>query len=484
MDADDSEPRFIISVVDPTNVWGLVSDVLLSRLPFRHVHLKNKFGNLVPISELHVQYLNNDDALLRKRRPHAKQPVTWFRNPYALLVLVSGDSVEEYKQNVRDGLRRLLDPPVDPLGGPVEWIIVYVRPSTIDALSKGPSKVFAALRNDFSTRRRERCMRLDFSGGLVTGVDDLERQLRDAVKSTFEARAAAYDEEVRRLMAMRKAEGWSFSTLFLVKDSLAAMLEAAGCLEDALREYSELEACYSEAIANGGALAAHPFGGDEPGDDQACLLTAAWREMRGSVHERGAVPQFRFRQFLFACQARILLKLQRPTEVADRGMKFVAAFGELLADAQLPPQLREAWAFSACMSLVIALARLAPGASPSTSPSLGPTVSDAGHQLSTAATLAERLGRPLQRSASAGNIGDSPERKSRPVNGSASPSARSVASTSTAAPSEASDGSSLRLDALRAQRPVTLPQRPSRLDPSADRSRLGNAGTYLYLQPL
>lgn len=59
-------------------------------------------------------------------------------------------------------------------------------------------------------------------------------------------------------------------------------------------------------------------------------------------------------------------------------MKFVAAFEELLAEAQLPPQLREAWSFSACMSLVIALARLAPGASPSTSPSLGATVSDAG----------------------------------------------------------------------------------------------------------
>ena len=58
------------------------------------------------------------------------------------------------------------------------------------------------------------------------------------------------------------------------------------------------------------------------------------------------------------------------------------------------------------------------------------------NQLSTAAALAERLGRPLQRSASAGNIGDSPERKGRPVNGSVSPSGRSVASTSTAAPSE------------------------------------------------
>jgi hypothetical protein len=54
---------------------------------------------------------------------------------------VSGDSVDEYKQNIRDGLRRLLDPPVDPLGGPVEWVIVYVKPSTVDHLSKGPSKV-------------------------------------------------------------------------------------------------------------------------------------------------------------------------------------------------------------------------------------------------------------------------------------------------------------------------------------------------------
>ena len=151
-------------------------------------------------------------------------------------------------------------------------------------------------------------MRVDFTAGQVTGVDDLERLLRDALKATFEARAAAYDEEVasvqllrssrppsdaqphlcrpscwrcflspqdvsacppstcppgvhsdetpcpgdctyrlqdyearcawlmmrllgdqvRRLMAMRQAPGWQFATLFLVKDSLAAMLQAAG----------------------------------------------------------------------------------------------------------------------------------------------------------------------------------------------------------------------------------------------------------------
>jgi hypothetical protein len=68
-------------------------------------------------------------------------------------------------------------------------------------------------------------------------------------------------------------------------------------------------------------------------------------------------------------------------QVADRGLKFVAAFGALLEDAQLPPLFREAWAFSACLALVIALARLAPGAAtaaPSTPSSpLMTTISDA-----------------------------------------------------------------------------------------------------------
>lgn len=61
-------------------------------------------------------------------------------------------------------------------------------------------------------------------------------------------------------MAGRQEAGWRFSTLFLVKDSAGMMLESAGLLDDALREYAELEACYSEALATGGALTGVPFG--------------------------------------------------------------------------------------------------------------------------------------------------------------------------------------------------------------------------------
>lgn len=61
-------------------------------------------------------------------------------------------------------------------------------------------------------------------------------------------------------MGGRQSPGWQFSTLFLVKDSLAVMLESAHMAEDALREYSELEACYLESLAQGGPLSQQPFG--------------------------------------------------------------------------------------------------------------------------------------------------------------------------------------------------------------------------------
>ena len=60
-------------------------------------------------------------------------------------------------------------------------------------------QVFEALRHDFNTRRRERCVRLDLppgGRGSIAGLEDLERFLKDAVKASYEARQGAYEEEV------------------------------------------------------------------------------------------------------------------------------------------------------------------------------------------------------------------------------------------------------------------------------------------------
>ncbi len=73
-------------------------------------------------------------------------------------------------------------------------------------------------------------------------------------------------------------------------------------------------------------------GGSDPGDDVAQLLSATWRRTRHAMIETGMVPQFQFRQFLFACQARILMKLNRHVEVraCKREMPFLSALVGLI----------------------------------------------------------------------------------------------------------------------------------------------------------
>ena len=44
------------------------------------------------------------------------------------------------------------------------------------------------------------------------------------------------------------------------------------------------------------------------------LLTSSWRDTRRAVLKHGSIPEFTFRQYLFACQADVLLKLARPQE--------------------------------------------------------------------------------------------------------------------------------------------------------------------------
>ncbi|GFR46524.1 hypothetical protein Agub_g8110, partial [Astrephomene gubernaculifera] len=231
-------------------------------------------------------------------------------------------------------------------------------------------------------------MRVAGGGGggvVVQGLDEFESGLRECVRSSFEARQAAYMAEVQRLANERRDPGWSFSSLYLVKDSLALLLEGCGLAADAYKEYVELEAAYQETLdrqrsspapahapapgggASGGLegmgsgdCADDEFGAGGEGADVASLISASWRVTRRCVLKRAAIQEFRFRQYLFASQARLLLRLGRPVEVAERGLRFIAATaaelgqreGRAGAQGGVRPLLKEAWTFSACMAVI------------------------------------------------------------------------------------------------------------------------------------
>jgi len=152
------------------------------------------------------RYVPANDQVLQRLQQNAGSPVTWFRQPYASLVLISCEDADAYKLNFRLQLRAMVDPEVrSPLAA--EPVFVYVRPPALDPQSKGPGRALDAMRRELGSRRRERIVRIDppyqpdggASGNFaLEGLDELIAALREAVRTTLSARAAAYDMEVRR----------------------------------------------------------------------------------------------------------------------------------------------------------------------------------------------------------------------------------------------------------------------------------------------
>jgi len=268
--------------------------------------------------------------------------------------------------------------------------------------------------NNSGRKKWDRCIRVDPplpgspAGTPVSGVQDLINALVAAVQSCFSARAIAYDQEARRLLASRLEPGWSISTLHLVKDSAAAMMESAGLLDDALREYLELEVAYQETettrhngndnnnnVVEGSSVAATaggngeatttmtssstttiapatPFGWKSSArdieEDEAAQMWVSWSQSRKAAASAGDVgpPPFVLRQNIFACQTRLLLKLHRFTEVLERGIAFISSFSAALdsnsgsnnkaaGGGEVPSGGTHAWVFSASLSLATAV---------------------------------------------------------------------------------------------------------------------------------
>ncbi|PQM39566.1 trafficking protein particle complex II-specific subunit 130 homolog [Prunus yedoensis var. nudiflora] len=99
------------------------------------------------------------------------------------------------------------------------------------------------------------------------------------------------------------------------------------------------------------------FGGVDHGDDQAALINSGNKPLTQIVQD-DSFREFEFRQYLFACQSKLLFKLNRPFEVAARGYSFIISFSKSLAVHEniLPFCMREVWVITACISIVNATA--------------------------------------------------------------------------------------------------------------------------------
>ncbi|XP_057797285.1 trafficking protein particle complex II-specific subunit 130 homolog isoform X2 [Salvia miltiorrhiza] len=342
--------HIVLSVEDVSDLWPTVKKGFEERLPFKRASLNNKTRNPVLVDELPAEFILTTDARLRSRFPQ-EQSLFWFREPYATIVLVTCEDLDEFKNILKPRLKLIVQ------NEEREWFIVFVSkaPAHNDQASKMAKKVYAKLEVDFSSKKRERCCKLDIHGPDPNFWEDLEAKVMECIRNTLDKRIQFYEEEIRKLSEQRFMPVWNFCNFFILKESLAFMFEIAHLHEDALREYDELELCYLETVNMAGKQ--RDFGGVEKGDDQATLLDPGKKTLAQIVQD-DSFREFEFRQYLFACQAKLLFKLKRPFEVASRGYSFIISFSGALAlhESMLPFCMREVWVITACLALIGATA--------------------------------------------------------------------------------------------------------------------------------
>ncbi|KDP38926.1 hypothetical protein JCGZ_00683 [Jatropha curcas] len=342
--------HIVIAVEDVSDLWPNIKERFEERLPFKRACLNNKTRNPVFVESLPAEFILTTDARLRSRFPQ-EQSLFWFREPYVTVVLVTCEDLDEFKTILKPRLKLIVQ------NDEREWFIVFVsraHPSN-DNATKMAKKVYAKLEVDFSSKKRGRCCKFDFHGPEANFWEDLESKIMECVRNTLDRRVQFYEDEIRKLSEQRFMPVWNFCNFFILKESLAFMFEMAHLHEDALCEYDELELCYLETVNVAGKQ--RDFGGIDHGDDRAALLNPGNKPLMQIVQD-DSFREFEFRQYLFACQSKLLFKLNRPFEVASRGYRFIISFSEALTlhETMLPFCLREVWVITACLAIINATA--------------------------------------------------------------------------------------------------------------------------------
>ncbi|XP_015111919.1 trafficking protein particle complex subunit 10 [Diachasma alloeum] len=347
--------RSIITYAGDEALFSTIENNLLQAIPLESVEWRRSFGRPIKQIKLNASFVQfSRDVLPTEKDWHL------IKHPILHIYWSECSDLDVYKLNVKDDI----DSWLKILGqyGIQDWMIVIVETYDIKKTNKliPRTTVLDKIRSDFAAKHGDRCLSVinpiksesrsaESWRGLITRIRHLTLTAYDKTLSKFE-------ETIREQRERRNDLSWNFCRYFLLQEELAFVLEMLGVYDEALVQYDELDALFTQFVLNSDV-------GETPawlGTFQSPLNTWAGVKLDNPVsHLRTLIAEctcslLDLRSYLFSRQCAMLLLLNKPWEAAQRCLSFVYnTLSELkILEVQRPKGSVECWAFLSALEVL------------------------------------------------------------------------------------------------------------------------------------
>ncbi|XP_076177740.1 SIDL trafficking protein particle complex subunit 10 isoform X2 [Ptiloglossa arizonensis] len=350
----DNKP--IITYAGDEKLFSSMENGLLQAIPEETAEWRRSFSRPIKSVKLGATFVpfSKDILPTEKDRHLIKQPI--FHIYWS-----ECSDVDTYKTSVRDDidswLKTLMQYQIQ------DWMIVIVETYDIKKTNKllPRTTVLDKIRSDFASKNGDRCFSVINSvkseirsaeswRGLVTRIRHLMLVAYDKTLSRFE-------DIIREQRENRNHPNWNFCHYFLLQEELAFVLQMLGLYDEALVQYDELDALFTQFVLNSNVgdtpiwlnlfqTPLNNWGGVNLSNGTNHHLRHLLAECKASLLD--------LRSYLFSRQCAMLLALNKPWEVAQRCLSFVHnTLSELrILEVQRPEGSIECWSFLCALEVL------------------------------------------------------------------------------------------------------------------------------------
>lgn len=352
------ENKPIVTCAGDQALFTSLYATLAQQLPREPMEWRRTYGRAPKMIHLEANFVQFKEELLPKE---GNKALLTF--PFLHIFWTDCCDTEAYKGSVKEDMMRWQNSLRT--HGSADWVIIVVENNETKKKNKTNilprSSIVDKIRSDFCNKQNDRCVvltePLKDSSRSQESWNALLLKLRTLLLMSFTKNLGHFEDDMRTLREKRTQPGWSFCEYFMVQEELAFVFEMLQQFEDALVQYDELDALFTQYVLNFGAGDTANWLGS------FCAPVRCWNGLllrrpidmeKRDLIQRGEASLLDLRSYLFSRQCTLLIFLQRPWEVTQRALELLHnCVQELrLLEVSVLEGALDCWVFLSCLEVL------------------------------------------------------------------------------------------------------------------------------------